>query len=451
MPKKKFGPDDTLYNTIKTYPKYIITSFDNQSYINNRQTQGRQVQSGTISLFELNVNRGIDENLIYPFIIKNQNIANLVFKNVTGSSDDILSLAEYNQIDAGAQITSSYPLSSSIGRELLVGDDPAPYTKFEVLDGVAETGSIKKFIALKNILNYNKIYSPKFDFNEYYLRGEISASYSNFADIGRPYQKYTTFFTFPEIFKGQEIKPGSVELNFYITGTLLATAKDSNRNGEIIETSGPRESTVVGTVCYREGVMVITGNYVLEASTTDGYLTPITGTATTEAGPGSVVLQSAWKDNPKWAHFGKYQSFITSSSDPLSGSYAVASSSYELKFKGTNVVPTLTMMCHADKNEMNWSNNLTYLDRTVATGSNYQRILGGQTGSAVYREGKYIPIKNTVSSSFANYSASYSDQTFISKINIFDKYGNIIAIAKTATPVTKNNNTDYTFKLKLDI
>ena len=114
-------------------------------------------------------------------------------------------------------------------------------------------------------------------------------------------------------------------------------------------------------------------------------------------------------------------------------------------------MPTLTMMCHADKNEMNWSNNLTYLDRTVATGSNYQRILGGQTGSAVYREGKYIPIKNTVSSSFANYSASYSDQTFISKINIFDKYGNIIAIAKTATPVTKNNNTDYTFKLKLDI
>ena len=32
-----------------------------------------------------------------------------------------------------------------------------------------------------------------------------------------------------------------------------------------------------------------------------------------------------------------------------------------------------------------------------------------------------------------------------------DKDGNIIAIAKTAKPVTKKNNTDYAFKLKIDI
>jgi hypothetical protein len=43
------------------------------------------------------------------------------------------------------------------------------------------------------------------------------------------------------------------------------------------------------------------------------------------------------------------------------------------------------------------------------------------------------------------------DQTFISKVNIFDKDGNIIAVAKLAKPVTKTNNTDYTFKLKIDI
>ena len=64
-----------------------------------------------------------------------------------------------------------------------------------------------------------------------------------------------TLWTFPEIFKGQRIKPGSVELNFYVTGTLIATAKDTKRNGEIIETFGPSSSAVVGTVSYAEGVL----------------------------------------------------------------------------------------------------------------------------------------------------------------------------------------------------
>ena len=109
------------------------------------------------------------------------------------------------------------------------------------------------------------------------------------------------------------------------------------------------------------------------------------------------------------------------------------------------------MLCHADKNEMNWSNNLSYIDRQYASGSNYQQILSAQTGSSYYREGRAVPVKNTISSSFTNYSSEYNDQTFISKINIFDKDGNIIAVAKTAKPIVKNNNTDYTFKLKLDI
>ena len=135
----------------------------------------------------------------------------------------------------------------------------------------------------------------------------------------------------------------------------------------------------------------------------------------------------------------------------MSSSFGPVSSSYELKFKGTNVIPTLTMLCHAEKNEMNWSNNLSYLDRGYASGSNYQKIVSAQTASSYYREGRAVPVKNTISSSFANYSASYVDQTFITKINIFDKDGNIIAVAKTAKPIVKNNNMDYTFKLKLDI
>jgi hypothetical protein len=109
------------------------------------------------------------------------------------------------------------------------------------------------------------------------------------------------------------------------------------------------------------------------------------------------------------------------------------------------------MFAHADKNEFNWSNNITYLDRQIATGSTYHRIVVAETSSFLYAEAEELPVKNTVSSSFANYSASYQDQTFISKINIYDEDDILIGTAKLAKPVTKTNSTDYTFKLKIDI
>ena len=233
----------------------------------------------------------------------------------------------------------------------------------------------------------------------------------------------------------------------------MATAKDTARNGELIETFGTRISGTIGTVSYKQGVMIITGNYELDPDPNmkDGYLSPVTGTTTTAAGPGKVTLVAGWRDRPRWAHFGAYQSFITSSTDQISGAYGPVSSSYELKFKGTNAVPTITMFAHADKNEFNWSNNLTYMDRDTASGSTYQKIVVAQTGSSYYSEVEELPVKNTISSSFANYSASYQDQTFISKINIYDEDDILIGTAKLAKPVTKTNSTDYTFKLKIDL
>ena len=62
-----------------------------------------------------------------------------------------------------------------------------------------------------------------------------------------------------------------------------------------------------------------------------------------------------------------------------------------------------------------------------------------------------ILIKNTISSSFAHYSASYEPQVFISQIGIYDEQKNLIAIAKLANPVRKTKDLDYTFKLKLDM
>ena len=452
MPKKKFGPDDIFYNTVKTYPQYTLDYYFNQSFINNRQKQGEQVESGFLSLYELNVDRDRSniEGLIKPFITKGENLLDFVFINVSGSNGT-LNTEQYSQIAQGTQITGAYPLTSSVVRERLIGNGTSPFNGFDIIDGVSYSGSVRKIIALENVLNNNKILSPKFDFNEYYISGDINGTVERIEESASPQQKYMTLYSFPQIFRGEKIKPGSVELNFYITGTLLATAKDSNQNGELIETFGPRTGLTIGTVSYAQGVMLITGNYVLDSAVEDGYLCPITGTDTTEAGPGKVVLQSAWRDNPKWAHFGAFESFIQKSDSSLSQSYAPVSSSYELKFEGTNTMPTLTMFAHADKNEFNWSNNLTYVQRNTATGSSYQQMVVAQTGSNVYKEKEELPIKNTISSSFANYSASYADQTFISKINIYDDDGILIGTAKMAKPVTKTNSTDYTFKLKIDL
>ena len=55
------------------------------------------------------------------------------------------------------------------------------------------------------------------------------------------------------------------------------------------------------------------------------------------------------------------------------------------------------------------------------------------------------------SSSFADPIPEFSKQTYISKVGIYDKDKNLIAVAKLATPVKKTEERDLTFKLKLDI
>ena len=52
-----------------------------------------------------------------------------------------------------------------------------------------------------------------------------------------------------------------------------------------------------------------------------------------------------------------------------------------------------------------------------------------------------------------NYSnkPKFKKTVYISKVGIYDEEKNLIGIAKVATPVRKQEDHDYTFKLKLDI
>ena len=184
MPKKKFGSDDIFYNTVKTYPQFILEYKLNEAYINNRQTQGNRVQSGSLSLYELNVDRPLGTDLIKQFVTKGENNNDFVFSNSSISS------SQYVQTTLGTNISSSYPLTSSISRERLIGNgSSAPFNGFDIIDGVSYTGSVYKILGLENTLNKNQIFSPSFNFSEYYISGLIDPKVDHIQQAASPHQK----------------------------------------------------------------------------------------------------------------------------------------------------------------------------------------------------------------------------------------------------------------------
>jgi hypothetical protein len=112
-------------------------------------------------------------------------------------------------------------------------------------------------------------------------------------------------------------------------------------------------------------------------------------------------------------------------------------------FEGVNKIPTLTLFAHADKGEMNNSNNPTFIQKGQA--------ITPYTSSYLYKQNDNLQIKNIASSSYTNYSASFSKITYISKVGIYDENKNLIGIATVANPVKKEENQNFTFKLKMDI
>ena len=115
-----------------------------------------------------------------------------------------------------------------------------------------------------------------------------------------------------------------------------------------------------------------------------------------------------------------------------------------MTFEGTNYIPTMTMLAHAPKGELNHSNNPTYLKY-----SDFSTKVP-TSASNIWVESADIDIKNTVKSPFEDPTGSFEKQVYISRISVYDKDKNLIGIAKLATPIRKREIDAYTFKLKLD-
>ena len=415
MPYYPFTKDDLVFNVLKTNPRvefYIYQAANGLGggvYYNNRPhlsgaftgsvpntTPNTEGGAGFISLYELNVDRTDQPGGLYKEgtgLIKS-----FLEKGGTYTTFKTVSQEAFAEEEYGETINYQYPLTASIHRQqLAVGSSEH-----------SMTGS-----ALKNTLNHYVTLSPHYSY-EYTIRG--SSWDKDQQDIN--------LISIPSIFYGSSIKKGTVELNFYISGTIAAQLKDINKNGELIQVSGTANNlgedygsgSVAGVVLYNEGFVVLTGSWDLSSHTE-----PYTG--------GSNVA-------PKWLYF------ALGANEGLASSYNTPSSSFGIKFSGSNEIPVMTMFAHARAGMLNHSNNPSYIEHNQQT----QPV----SSSKGYVEVSNLQIKNTNTGSIPDVTSSFKKQTFISKIGIFDEDKKLLGFAKLATPVKKTEERDITFKLKLD-
>ena len=134
-------------------------------------------------------------------------------------------------------------------------------------------------------------------------------------------------------------------------------------------------------------------------------------------------------DDARWRYFGVQTG-------------SVPSSTFDLSFNGTTRTPTMMMFAHANRGELNSSNNPTFVSKDqpkLETTSSFQ-----------YLENPTLDIKNIVSSSFQE-TGSFEKTVYISSIGIYDDDMNLIGTAKLANPIRKREKDTYTFKMKMDM
>lgn len=430
MQKFEFKEDDLFINRIKTYPEYNISIYMGKCFVNKHQTLSG---SGGLTVFEANENR--QTGLIYPFIsassrkdifrsqvyqpIVSEYLGNNYYINFYNSrisgSGKVTSYPPPDQwLEWPSLISQDYGYESPIKRKLVGSVSTSTLSYFDMQTAALTTQNLAHTVlynisasALQNVARKYTVLSDHFIF--------VSSS-SRPRDLvyGTP---RINFIFIPQMYYGSSIKKGSVSLNFRTTGSMTARCEDKNHNGVLIETTGSNAGKPVGLVLYDEGIIMLTASHNLQ----------------TVVAP-AIRYDGTSTQNPSWFYYG------TGLNDNITHA-TLSNASYDLNFKGTSYVNTMTMLAHADKGQLNHSNNPTYRDL------NYSRNFQTSSGPVYYESES--DIKNIVSASYT--SASFEKTTYISKINIYDENENLIGVTRLATPVKKTLNRDYTFKLKLDI
>ena len=447
----KFSSSDKIINLIRTYPKVSFVCYNGVGYLNNAASLSGAfsasilgVPSGYVSLYEQSIDRKGTVDFANFAVLNNAsgfqkdpfgyavdaaesptqfysglNPKYTTFKTKDGSRINFktVSTQQFNLQNDGHPFAATYPLSASLHKYYFSSTSKKFTTSsyFATLTGGDPiTGSVTKLAALKNTMNHYAMH------NENYLMSSSVRNLLASSSAAGSLEGGVGLVSIPTIIYGDSIKKGSVDLQFYVTGTLIGRLRDTTRNGDLIQT-GPVGSngsgSVAGVALYNEGFLVLTGSWDIS-----------NGEYTEPAGYGTSTSQ------PTWVNFAQC---ISSSAPEASGS------TFVVDFTGSHKIPTLTLFVNAPKNLVNHSNNPTYRDKTS------QLVVS--TGSTGYIENAKTLINNIVSSSYNDPTGSFEKTTYISKIGIYDKNKNLIGIAKTATPVKKTQEREFTFKLKLDI
>ncbi len=414
---------------MKAHPSCEFFIYGNTVYYNNRPVQSgsmtgvsgstivgavtnvRNVPSGYISLYEYNIDRpyvntdryfGYDGTGSYTIkrndeitsdgfatsLLNTGRIYPWISKDSAGSSFKTITTSDYaTEYENGEVIVGEYPLSASIAREYITN----PSSSLN-----------KHFWSLKNKLNFYGIRS------QHYV---VSSSFG-----GDKNTQTLNLISIPSIFFGSQIKPGSLSLKWYVTGSLIGELRDKKQNGELIQV-GPAGSegsgSVAGVALYDEGFLLLTGSWNLYDTT--------------------MTLDNAG-EHPSWIHYGVGANDSATPTDNVS---------FNLSFKGTSETQVMTMFAHAKRGEVNFSNNPSYLS--------YGQETLQYTSSVVYEENPSRTVVNIVSSSHSDFSASYERAVYISKVAVYDENKKLIGIATLADPILKEEMNDLTFKIKLDI
>jgi len=426
MALRKFGDKDIFVNTMRTFPscdfivydsKVIYNATPAQSGARNDPLLNVSSSKGFISLYEYNIDRPYldtgrfvqtanisDTGQIYPWISKDSARSSFKTANSFKSSD---ATTYNNEFQYGDILTNVYPLSASITRIPLV--NVANGNSIVMHPDTIEYNGERLSYSLKNQMESYSLLSSKFDWESIFNNG------SDWANV----------IAIPSIFYGSRIYPGSLDLKLYFTGTLVGQLQDTRQNGELIQVNSliAPTGTVEGLVLYKEGIIILTGSSDLTNNFT--YLNG-------ESAPGQKL---------PWLYFGVGAN--DGISDAMTYVHNINQVSSRLTFKGQSDTQVMTMFAHAKRGEVNYSNNPTFLE--------YGQERTFFTSSHVYEENSDIKLKNFVSSSHTDYSASFERQVFVSRVAIYDKNKNLIGIATLANPVLKKEGEDVSFKLKIDI
>lgn len=458
MSLKKFGQSDVIRNAMRAYPHNNFLIYSSSVYYDQRPIQSGGFNSdilsasGGLSLFEYNVDRkgattfgdsepgfrperklikaGTNPPII-PYVVKSSTRQFLKasprqFKIISPSGGGSVDLRtrtgnmeeisdDYLFIQNGSVLTgSTYPASASITRELMVtaGERTKP-------EANVYQATYPHYYSLRNSLNFYATRSPHYGLT-------VNGVNKDEQDIN--------LISVPKIFYGSRIKPGSMSLKFYVTGTLVGELQDTKYNGELVQV-GPVGSvgsgSVAGVAMYEEGFVLLTGSWNLTAQAYD-----FQGTG----GDPRIDFKTG-----SWLYFaaGANDGISAPTDSGETGAAATPSASFDFSFKGHTETQVLTMFAHARRGEVNYSNNPTFLEH-------------GQTriqvsSSNLYIENDELRIKNTVSSSHAGHSASFDRQVYISKVALYDDNKKLIGVASLSSPVLKKEAQDLSFKLKLDL